>query len=191
MYKRCITAQSAQRQRQMEAALLAEMCHKPYEEITVSSLCDLMGVPRKSFYRYFTCKEGALHALVDHTLLDFAEALSVYNTGSSPLTTFEDFFAFWLDHEALLAALNRSGFSGILIERACSLSMSDNFFPMRLLESYHAGFSKKYIVLFFVSGLMSLIIEWYNSDFYESPTEMAAIASHLLTSSFYIPKSKE
>ena len=73
MYKLCKTEQSAQRQRQLEEGLLAAMKTKRYEEITISDLCEQMDIPRKSFYRYFSSKDGALHALIDHTLLDFEQ----------------------------------------------------------------------------------------------------------------------
>ena len=73
MYKLCKTEQSAQRQRQLEEGLLAAMKTKRYEEITISDLCEQMDIPRKSFYRYFSSKDGALHALNDHTLLDFEQ----------------------------------------------------------------------------------------------------------------------
>ena len=73
MYKLCKTEQSAQRQRQLEEGLLTAMKTKRYEEITISDLCEQMDIPRKSFYRYFSSKDGALHALIDHTLLDFEQ----------------------------------------------------------------------------------------------------------------------
>ena len=63
MYKLCKTEQSAQRQRQLEEGLLTAMRTKRYEEISISDLCDQMGIPRKSFYRYFFGTDGALHAL--------------------------------------------------------------------------------------------------------------------------------
>ena len=76
MYKYCKTEQSVQRQREMEKGLLDMMKYKQFEEISVSDLCDRLNIPRKSFYRYFSSKEGALHALLAHTLLEF------YDTGS-------------------------------------------------------------------------------------------------------------
>lgn len=76
MYKYCKTEQSVQRQRELEKGLLDMMKYKQFEEISVSDLCDRLHIPRKSFYRYFSSKEGALHALLDHTLLEF------YDTGS-------------------------------------------------------------------------------------------------------------
>ena len=71
MYKLCKTEQSAARQRQLEQGLLQVMSTSRYEDINVSGLCQKMGIPRKSFYRYFSSKDGALHALIDHTLMEY------------------------------------------------------------------------------------------------------------------------
>ena len=71
MYKQCRTEQSAARQRALEQGLMETMMNCHYDEITVSDLCEYMQIPRKSFYRYFSNKEGALHALIDHALMDF------------------------------------------------------------------------------------------------------------------------
>ena len=76
MYKFCKTEQSVQRQRELEQGLLTMMEHQRFEEISVSDLCDRLNIPRKSFYRYFSSKDGALFALLDHTLMEF------YDTGS-------------------------------------------------------------------------------------------------------------
>ena len=71
MYKLCKTEQSAQRQRMLEQGLLKAMLTQHFDEISVSDLCDEIGIPRKSFYRYFSGKDGALYALIDHTLLTY------------------------------------------------------------------------------------------------------------------------
>ena len=69
MYKLCKTEYSVRRQRQIEEALLETMETSRYEDISVSDLCARLGIPRKSFYRYFSSKDGALFALIDHRLL--------------------------------------------------------------------------------------------------------------------------
>ncbi len=42
---------------------------------TIMELCSWLDIPRKAFYRYFSSKEGALYALIDHTLMDLLDAL--------------------------------------------------------------------------------------------------------------------
>lgn len=92
MYKLCKTEQSAQRQRQLEAGLLAVMGKTRYEDISISDLCEQIGVPRKTFYRYFSGKDGALHALIDHTLMSF-ETFPVATDRRTLLSDMEKFFA--------------------------------------------------------------------------------------------------
>ena len=74
MYKLCKTEQSAQRQRELEQGLLKMMLQCRYEDISVSDLCDQLEIPRKSFYRYFSSKDGALYALLDHTMMEFFDS---------------------------------------------------------------------------------------------------------------------
>ena len=68
MYKMCRTEASANRQRSLEQGLLDAMQVMDFAEISICDLCDQLEIPRKSFYRYFAGKEGALYALIDHTL---------------------------------------------------------------------------------------------------------------------------
>ena len=58
MYKICQTEQSIRRQRELEQGLLRLMGKRNYEDLTVKDLCDEMALPRKSFYRYFSSKDG-------------------------------------------------------------------------------------------------------------------------------------
>ena len=76
MYKLCKSEQSATRQKQLEQGLLKVMLTQRYEDISVSDLCTAMDIPRKSFYRYFSGKDGALHALIDHTMISY-ESFSI------------------------------------------------------------------------------------------------------------------
>ena len=95
----------------MEEGLLCAMLERRYEDITVSDLCARMGVPRKSFYRYFDSKEDALHALVDHALLDYEGYVPAGQTAVAPSfeKELERYFIYWQSKKPLLDALARSG----------------------------------------------------------------------------------
>ena len=181
MYKLCKTEQSAVRQRELEMGLLEAMANHHYDEISVSDLCDRMQVPRKSFYRYFSGKDGALHALIDHTLLEF-EGDSM-NNGQTQVQL-EGFFRFWQKHKALLDALDRSGMSGVLIERSITHSLNDvsicGHFSSRQnkMEMEHA-------TMFAVCGLMSMMLQWHHDGYPLSATKMASIAVGILTKPLY------
>ena len=181
MYKLCKTEQSAARQRELEQGLVAIMNTMRYEDISVSDLCEKLNIPRKSFYRYFSSKDGALHALIDHTLMEF-DAASGDDTAPDrdrhgDLTPF---FLFWMQQKPLLDALERSGLSGVLIERTIDYSVSEGSFAVNLLRS-EAMRTQRHVMMFAVCGLMTMVIQWHHGGYRESVSEMAKVARRLLT----------
>ncbi len=181
MYKLCKTEQSAQRQRQLEEGLLRMMTVKRYEEITVSDLCDFMQVPRKSFYRYFSSKDGALHALLDHTMLGYEgfHPSFIDSEARSLKRDLTQFFLFWVEHKALLDALAKSGMSGTLVERAMHHATLEENLPSRFLPHDSADIRKQ-VVLFCVSGLMSMVLNWHHAGYRFTAEQMASIAVRII-----------
>ena len=182
MYKLCKTEQSAARQRELEQGLLQVMSISRYEDINVSDLCQKMGIPRKSFYRYFSSKDGALHALIDHTLMEY-ETVDESKPVRSSRTLhgdLKDFFEFWIRHEKLLSALARSSMSGVLIERSINYAASETVFPNRFMPGQDRDM-RRHVVTFAVCGLMTMVIHWHHGGYRESASDMAMVAARLLT----------
>ena len=182
MYKLCKTEQSAARQRELEQGLLQIMSTCRYEDINVSRLCQKMGIPRKSFYRYFSSKDGALHALIDHTLMEY-ETFGENSLVRSSRTLHSDlkgFFEFWIRHEKLLSALARSSMSGVLIERSINYASSETVFPNRFMPGQDRDM-RRHVVMFAVCGLMTMMIQWHHGGYKESTSDMAVVAARLLS----------
>lgn len=180
MYKLCKSEQSAARQRELEKGLLKAMLTQRYEEISISDLCDRMGIPRKSFYRYFSNKDGALFALLDHTLMEFEQTSFSSNTAhkSSTLLDLEHFFLFWYERKELLEALIKNRLSGMLVERATSHALREHMMPSYLLNMDVAY--QHMALTFSVCGLLSMVMQWHQSGYQESPEKMAHIATSML-----------
>ena len=180
MYKLCKTEQSARRQRQLEQGLLEMMKHHRFEEISVSDLCDRMQLPRKSFYRYFSSKDGALLALLDHTLMEFYDTGSLEGLhGGSPMADLERFFSFWMAHRGLIDAMLRSNMAGMLVERSLNLAKQEQLMP---------GYARDWedtlqdvAVSFAVCGLMSMVLQWHKEGYKISPEKMAQAAVTMLS----------
>lgn len=179
MYKDCKTEQSAARQRALEQGLLEMMTKQKYDEISVSDLCDYLQIPRKSFYRYFSSKDGALHALLDHTMLEFYQGNYTRKGSISHLGDLEQYFVFWHDHKDLMAALERSNLGGILVERATSLALRERLMPGYLMKLDPK--IQEVAMAFSVCGLMSMVIQWHRQGYTVAPREMTRIATTLLT----------
>lgn len=181
MYKLCKTEQSAARQRQLEQGLLQAMRAQRYEEISISDLCDSMGIPRKSFYRYFSSKDGALFALLDHTLMEFEQSphSAVRPDRGTALGDLERYFVFWYERRDLLDALERSRLSGMLVERATAHAMNERMMPSYLRTKPEAVQSMA--LTFAVCGLLSMVIQWHHDKFRQSPEDMTRVATMMLT----------
>ena len=181
MYKLCKTEQSSQRQRQLEGGLLEAMQVKRYEDISISDLCENMNVPRKSFYRYFSSKDGALYALLDHTLMEFEGFHEPYAPGEirTLQRDLEGFFLFWRGQRALLDVLAKSGLSGILIERSINYA-NEVAFPGRFLPGDTRNIQRE-VVRFSVCGLMTMMLLWHREGYRDNAAAMARIAARLLS----------
>ncbi len=182
VYKLCKTEQSARRQRLLEQGLLQAMKQRCYEDISISELCEQMGVPRKSFYRYFSSKDGALYALIDHTLMEF-EGFDKENHSKGRRTLQRDlerFFKFWQQQDVLISALKKSGLGGVLVQRAVDYALAEVAFPGRFLPGEDRQ-TQNHVVMFGVCGLLSMMLNWHQSGYHTSVREMAQIAVRLLT----------
>ena len=185
MYKICKSEQSALRQRQMERQLLTMMGTRRFEEISVSDLCDQAGVSRKSFYRYFSGKEGALYALIDHTLWElesfpFAEEWSDKNSSREKIAWF---LQFWKNQNTLLDALDHSGCSELLSQRMMEYAKSGPGVMHRFMPSGNPEILE-YATTFGICGFMSVVFAWHRSGYVQTPEQMADIAVNLLSKPF-------
>ena len=187
MYKLCKTEQSAARQRQLELGLLEMMHSVPYDQISITDLCDRLQIPRKAFYRYFADKDGALHGLIDHTLMDFETFSHPLPLESRTITgELEKFYRFWKAQKPLLDALSRSGISQILIHRSIQHAVNDNWISGRFMAA-DPEFRHPRIIQFAMWGMMSMMLQWHSNGFPESTTDLAKLTARLLTQPLFSP----
>ena len=181
MYKLCKTEQSAERQRALELGLQKYMLTRRYDEISVSDLCAYLNIPRKAFYRYFSSREGALYALIDHTIMRFEDFFTLYRGKNKRTLNSElcGFFQYWLDQKELLIALDKSGLIGLLVERAIFHVVNERLIPARFLAADSAEI-QKHVAMFCSCGLMSMALNWYRDGFNVPIPEMAKTAARLL-----------
>ena len=181
MYKMCKTDQSARRQREMERGLLEAMKVQRYEDISISDLCARLQIPRKSFYRYFDSKDGALYGLIDHTLLEFdgIDLVGSYTGNHSIHHELERFFLFWFENREFLGVIRNNALCGVLFQRAVSFALTDTLMPRRFPPEDSEAI-QKHVTMFGVCGLLSMVISWHDGDYRESAAELASVAARIL-----------
>jgi len=179
MYRKCTTEISVRHQKQVTDALLDLMGQMPYEDITVTQLCQRAGVTRRVFYHLFSNMTGALYAMIDHMILGMEGHAPEIQ--SEPLR----FFYYWKEHRRFLDALWENELPGLMLERMINCVLEEDFNARYWMKSQGWSENSREVVVYGLSGLMGLLYTWYVDGFRKTPEEMAAlveqVASPLLT----------
>jgi len=157
MYKICKTEKSIERQKLFQNTLLSMMKKQKFHDITVTSLCKEMEVPRKAFYRYFDALEDVLYMTLDETLTDAFLFLEVEADGVG-------FFNYWKRKKTLLDVLEKNGLSYMLTMRLQG-NLSENVKRGQVTaQAYrYAGY---------ISAIITVLLIWHHSGMQESSEEM-------------------
>lgn len=173
MYRKCATEVSAKHQKQITESLLALMLKMPYEDITVTQLCQTAGVARRIFYHLFNNKTDALYAMIDQTIQEAQ--------GYGPELRDETvrFFCYWRDHRPLLDALRKNEMTNLLLERMLTSVLQEDYDVRSwlLADDREDGVD---ILIFKLSGIMGLVYSWYYSGFRKSPAQMARLLNEIM-----------
>lgn len=173
MYKTCSTEKSVQQQRLLAQSLLSIMLVTPYAEISVTALCEKANLSRKTFYRLFGCKDDVLCALIDHTLTDyFAFQPRDLPLLPGPQRDLQRFFAYWQLQKPLLDVLLKNRRTRLLNERFLTLVLQEHWSDR---IPFHAPDpeTRREQLIFFISGLLGCLLNWHQSGFDKTPTQMA------------------
>lgn len=177
MYSRCVSERSAAQQRRFEEAMLDLMKNRLAEEISISELCRHTGLSRKTFYRLYDGKADVLYAMIDHALLDAGTFEPDRKVGSGGL---HKFLGYWKSRKELLNALEKNRISALLSQQSVIHIMNE---APAIAYCFGAEDSDngRDTMIFYVTGLFSLVLDWAHRDFDRSIDEMAGLIMKLLT----------
>ncbi len=177
MYIQCSSEKAAVQQRKFEACMQELMRQQPYDSISVSQLCREAGLSRKTFYRLFTTKSDVIFALVDHTIMDAAFYEADESVGPGDM---HHFFGYWKTQKDFLDVLAQNNISLVLTQRVIRhvLNEAPDVLHSFGTEPSEAG---RETMIFFLSGLFALLLDWHQHGFDRSIDQMSALVMQLLT----------
>ena len=176
MYTLCSTEKTAHQQYQFEQTFLQMLLDSHYDEITISELCRRAGLSRKIFYRLFQNKSDVLFSLIDHTLLECSNYVPDDSVGPGEL---HRFFAFWRTQGDLLDALLKHQNSALLTDRAVRLALNEDTTMVHAFGADENRFGFE-MVVFYISGIFSLVDTWNLQGFNHSIDEMSQLMMDIL-----------
>ena len=177
MYTLCVTEKTAQQQQIFEQTFLQMMMESHYDEITISDLCRRSGLSRKIFYRLYEKKADILYSMIDRAMIECDFYTPDESVGPGEL---HRFFAFWQTQKDLLDALLKHQNSSMLTDRAIRFAMREIGSPVRKfgLDEDQGRYET---VVFYLSGIFSVLLVWYAQDYKQSIDELASLMMDLLT----------
>lgn len=176
MYHLCTSEKATAQQRRLCSSFLSLLLKYPYDDITISHLCQEAGLSRNVFYRLFDKKADVLYALVDQAILDSQSYIPKSSVGPGGL---HKFLAYWKDQKPLLDALARNQINSLLTERVILHVMQEEPDIVHSFMGELANSPREFL-LFYISGLFSLVHNWHRQDYAMSIDEMAALLMTIL-----------
>lgn len=176
MYIRCSTEKAAVQQRKFEECMMDLMLQYPYDAISISQLCREAGLSRKTFYRLFENKSDVIYAMVDHTIMgaEFYESDESVGPGGM-----HHFFGYWRTQEKFLDALAENNISTLLTQRAIQHILRESPDVMHSFGTEDSEFGRE-TMLFFISGLFALLLDWHMCGFDRTIDQMSALMMQIL-----------
>ena len=177
MYNKCVTDKAAAQQRKFETALLELMNDRLFEEISISELCRYTGLSRKTFYRLYETKADVVYAMIDHTILEEATCEPDPSVAPGEL---HQFLAFWRSRKEFLDMLQKNQISALLSQQAVNIALQET--PDRLeLFGLEGNANARDMMLFYLSGLFALVLDWHSRGFDRSIDEVCDVMMELLS----------
>lgn len=159
-------------------AMLELLRTKPYDDVSVTEVCDAAGVTRKTFYRHFEAKQAVIEAALDTTFFAITKEFDFAETQPREIML----FAFeYLDNDRLLANIFSDNglpdvISGKVIEYV-EMAFDDTLHNAASFEPALAEYYHKFIA----DGIVSLVRTWVADGFKQSSKTMAALTERLLS----------
>ncbi len=160
MYKICKTEQSLKRQKLFQTTLLSMMEHQNYQDITVTSLCKEMNIPRKTFYRYFNTLEDVLNLTIEEVL---TESFLFLETKADLL----GYFTYWREKKYFLDVFEKNGLSALLIINAHD--------RLIFLEDTEDSIKKQILYPAYITTLFTILLSWHHLGMEQSVEEICQL----------------
>lgn len=168
----CASEEAYRRQWKIARCLIQQMEQRPYRQITVSSLCQDVGISRTAFYRHFENKEACLAFILEQMVMD--TCIPALSSGSAA-DLYPDILRCvqsWRRWAGMMQLLAENGLGDLLVRQTClHLLREEN----HLLS--HPGSNEE--LLFGLSGFTALLMQWHNEGYSRSDEEMAGILSRI------------
>lgn len=165
MYHKHTNKTAVHSQHMVVQALFRLMKHKPFQQISVTEICEEAALGRKTFYRNFDQKEDVVEFWLDILCAQYREELFSVPQGQM----LSRHCAFLKTHKDTLVVLYNNGLHP-MTERKFSVFLQDAM-PLWSTDPVEQEYRSQYIL----AGIEAVIRLWFTRGFPESIEQIADI----------------
>ena len=176
--------------KKMDEAFLQLLEKKDFSYITVKEICEKAGVNRSTFYLHYETLEDLLSESVEYMNEQFLEHMKYSSVNFieqiKECSADELYFIepkYLLPYLEYIQKNKRLFFTAIM--RAKTLRLDDSYDKMfrhvftPVLERYKVPVeSRRYIIIFYIQGIMAVITEWLKNDCKDSIEHIMTVIRH-------------
>lgn len=165
MYHKQVNKTAIQSQHMIADALFSLMKRKPFQQISVTEICDEAAIGRKTFYRNFDMKEDVVEYRLDSLCAQYKEEIM----GMSKLEQLRHHMQFVKDHADVFITLYYSGVQQMVRDKFAIL-LPDTM-PKWTEDPVEQAYRSTYII----AGVEAIERVWVTRGFVESIDEVVNI----------------
>lgn len=167
------TSTAYRRQRQIEDCLYECLLHTPYRSVSVSDICQRVGISRKAFYNYYRDKDACFCAVIRRKLRDsMLRATTEIPDGATMLQATTTMLSYWKEQKEFLDMIVRNQLLHFLLMESIQHTLHEEGSILDLLSTSEVK-SDKDILACYMSSQITLLLQWYQRNFDTPVEEMA------------------
>lgn len=164
------SATAYRRQKQIEDCLFENLLLRTYPSVSISDLCNQLGISRKSFYNYFPDKDSCFRSIVSRKLHACVLELTTNVPEYAPVEELIAYYlSFWKQQEDLLDVIIRNNLVQILMDQCIYFLQTENQMILPFLNTPQLK-ADAFVLSAFISVQVTLILQWHLQN-YETPLE--------------------
>lgn len=167
MYFKHTNKTAIRSQHMIADALLSLMKRKPFQQITVTEICEEAAIGRKTFYRNFELKEDVIDFQLDLLCEEFEKVI----LGKSTEEQLYLYFSFSRNHIDYFLTMYQSGLLPVLQQKF------SQFLPDTMPVWSDDPVEQEYRSRFVIAGIQAIMQTWVERGFHEDLEQIVATAN--------------
>ena len=175
MYATNANSQSIASRKRITDALLSLLEKHPYNEITITQICQEAQIVRQTYYRNFSQKDDILRLHVTNLLKGYYDK---YYVPEDAPTRLVNLFTYMLLNKTFLLQVSKNKLF-FAIEEGISQNIT-RFFPFEYTSEIGEMKFQRYVIGFISATICSLLSLWVENNFKETPEELSSLAQKFM-----------